>query len=163
MPRFTRTGPWKLIPGSSPRRWRRAWQRVVTQPAVNKWLTGNVVPIKNVPAAIRPRYRDTLYRAARAAQKYGKPVHVNSSYRDPAHQARLYAQNMDPATGRPRPGHPLTARPGTSPHERGIGLDIPNAREIPKLIAALRSELLIDDVPSERWHLTNHYWLRRGA
>jgi hypothetical protein len=140
---------------------RKMWQRIVAQPAVNKWLAGNVVPIRSVPAKLRPIYRDTLYRAARAAKAYGHAVHVNSSYRDPAEQAKLYAQNM--LNGHPRPGHALTARPGTSPHERGIGLDIPNARSTPKLIAALRAEQLIDDVPSEIWHVTNHYWLAKGA
>lgn len=151
---------WIRIKGTAPIRYRRGWQRIATQPAVDKWLTGNVVPIKSVPARLRPVYRDTLYRAARAAKKYGKPVHVNSSYRDPAHQARLYERNM--LNGRPRPGRPLTARPGTSPHERCIGLDIPDARDIPELIAALRAEQLMDDVASEKWHLTNHYQLRLG-
>lgn len=141
---------------------RRALQRV-TQPPVNKWLTGNVYPIAKVPAKIRPIYRDTLYRAARAAKAYGHKVHVNSSYRDPKEQAALYRQNMNPATGKPYPGRPLTAKPGTSPHERGIGLDIPNARTTPKLIKELRAVELIDDVASEKWHLTNHYQLRRGA
>lgn len=156
-PKYRRV--WKRIPDT--KRYRRAWVLVATQPAVNKWLTGSVVPIKDVPRHLRHIYRDTLYRAARAAKKHGKPVHVNSSYRDPALQAGMYKQNM--YNGAPRPGRPLTARPGTSPHERCIGLDIPNAREMPVFIAECRRLHLMDDVPSEKWHLTNHYWLRKGA
>jgi len=155
---------WIRIKGSNPIRYRRGWQRTTPPPArVDEWLTGNVIPIGLVPSAIRGYYRDTLQRAAEAARAYGKPVHVNSSYRDSRYQAQLYAQNMDPATGRPRPGRPLTAKPGTSPHERGIGLDIPDARITPGLIEQLRKRDLIDDVPSEIWHVTNHAALRLGA
>ena len=149
-----------------PIKWKRGWKRIarVQQPAkIDDWLTGNVVPIKQVPRKIRHHYRDTLMRAAEAARAYGKKVHVNSSYRDPALQASWYANNMDPATGKPKPGRPLTAKPGTSPHERGIGLDIPNARITPGLIEELRKRELIDDVPSEIWHLTNHAALKLGA
>ena len=130
---------------------------------INDWLEGNVVAISKVPRKVRNEYRDTLTRAALAARMYGKKVHVNSSYRDPALQALMYAQNMDKATGRPKPGRPLTAKPGTSPHERGIGLDIPNARITTQLINKLRIFELVDDVSSEIWHVTNHAALRRGA
>lgn len=148
-----------------PVKWKRGWQRVKGVPPakVNDWLTGNVVPVKRVPREVRDHYRDTLYRAAEAARAYGRKVHVNSSYRDPHEQQALYEQNMNPVTGLPRPGRPFTARPGSSPHERGIGLDIPNARITPGLIEALRKRELIDDVPSEVWHVTNHAALRRGA
>lgn len=129
---------------------------VANQPAVNVWLKGNVVPIAKVPPHLRAAYRDTLYRAARAAKKYGRPIHVNSSFRSMDEQWALYRQNMI-APGRPKPGRPLTAYPDDrAPHMRGIALDIPNARTTPKLIKALRAEGLIDDVPSEIWHLTNH-------
>lgn len=133
------------------------WRR---RTLIDEWLVGNVVPIRKVPAKIRPAYRDTLMRAAEAAREYGHKVHVNSSYRDPKLQAQMYAANM--LNGKPRPGRPLTARPGTSPHERGIGLDIPNARITPGLIQALRKRGLIDDVPSEIWHVTNHWMLDKG-
>lgn len=137
------------------------WRRTPTPAKVSDWLTGNVVPVRKVPRAIRAYYRDTLHRAAEAARAYGKPIHVNSSYRDPKLQAEMYAQNM--LNGQPRPGHPLTARPGTSPHERGIGLDIPDARITPGLIDELHKRQMIDDVPSEKWHITNHAALRLGA
>lgn len=139
-------------------------RKVAGQPKVSDWLKGNVVPIADVPKAHRDAYRDTLYRAARAAKKYGKPIWVNSSYRSAAEQQKLWDQNMHQVNGVwvPKPGHALTARPGKSPHGRGIGLDIPDARTIPKLISALRAEQLVDDVPSEVWHVTNHYMLARG-
>jgi hypothetical protein len=131
-------------------------KKVAGQPKVDDWLTGNVVDILDVPREHRDDYRDTLYRAARAAKKYGKKVHVNSSYRSMEEQWALYRQNMV-SPGVPKPGRPLTAYPNSkAPHTRGIALDIPNARTTPKLIAALRSERLMDDVPSEIWHVTNH-------
>ena len=139
-------------------------KKVAGQPKVSDWLTGNVVDIMDVPREHRDAYRDTLYRATRAAKKYGQKVHVNSSYRSAAEQQALWDQNMHLVNGQwvPKPGHALTARPGKSPHGRGIGLDIPDARDKPKLIAALRAEQLIDDVPSEKWHVTNHYMLAKG-
>jgi len=128
---------------------------VTGQPAVNVWLKGNVVPIADVPSHLRVQYRDTLYRAARAAKRYGKPIQVNDSYRSIEQQWELYNRNML-SPGRPRPGRPLTAYPNVNaPHVRGIALDIPNARSTPKLIKELRAEGLIDSVPSEQWHVEN--------
>lgn len=122
---------------------------VTGQPKVSTWVKGNVVPISQVPAVHRAAYRDTLYRAARAAKKYGKPIYVSSSYRLYSEQVRLYNLYL---AGK----GPLAAAPGTSDHGRGLALDIPNARTTPKLIKALRAEKLIDDIPSEIWHVTNH-------
>lgn len=136
-------------------------KKIAGQPKVNDWLTGNVVDVLDVPKAQREPYRDTLYRAARAAKKSGDKVHVNSSFRFKSEQQALFDQNMI-RPGVPKPGRPLTAVPGKSPHERGIGLDIPNARDKPKLIKALREERLIDDVASEKWHVTNHAMLAKG-
>lgn len=121
---------------------------------IDDWLTGNVVPIRKVPKKIRPAYRDTLERAARAARAYGHPVHVNSSFRTAAEQQVMI--------DRYHAGGPIAAAQGKSPHQRGIGLDIPNLRTTPKLRAAFAAEQLIDDVPSEVWHVTSHYGLSQG-
>lgn len=118
------------------------------------WLAGDVKDPSVVPYGIRPAYIDTLNRAASAAREYGHVVWVNESYRSEAEQQHfidLY-----------HAGGSLAAPLGRSPHQRGIGLDIPNARTTPKLIKALRRYQLIDDVPSEIWHVTNHAMLKRG-
>lgn len=129
-------------------------RKVTGQPSVAKWLHGNVVPISAVAPEHRADYRDTLYRAARAAKQYGKPIQINSSYRPMAEQKRLYKQNMI-SPGVPKPDHALTAVPGTSDHGRGLALDIQNGRNIAKLDAALNSEGLGDNVASEAWHYVN--------
>lgn len=117
---------------------------------VDLWLTGNVVPIRDVPKDIRAQYRDTLARLALAAYRYGHPIHVNSTYRSLAEQKRLHDLWLA-GLG------PLASAPGKSPHGKGIGLDVPNVRNTPALIRECRKLDLIDDVPSEIWHLTNHH------
>ncbi len=115
---------------------------------ISKWLTGNVVPVASVPSKYRDNYHDTLRRGALAAYRYGHVVHVNDSFRTLADQtARWNAYQA---------GGALAARPGTSNHERGLALDIPNARNTPGLIKHLRELKLVDDIPSEIWHVTNH-------
>lgn len=115
---------------------------------INDWLYGNVVPIADVPYRYRAVYRDTLRRAALAAQRYGHRVYVSSSFRFYADQVRAWNRYLA--------GGPLAARPGTSDHEFGLALDIPNARNTPELIRELRKLNMIDDVPSEIWHVANH-------
>lgn len=116
---------------------------------IHKWLAGHVVPVGLVPAEFREQYEDTLRRAALAAFRFGHVVWVNSSFRTRHEQEVLYARYLA--------GGPLAAIPGTSPHEKGIALDIPNARLTDGLIVELRKLELIDDVPSEIWHVTNHH------
>lgn len=116
---------------------------------ISKWLRGDVVAINKVPAKLQDQYRDTLSRAALAAYRFGSSIWVNESFRTRAQQQARYDAYLA--------GGSLAAVPGHSPHEFGIGLDIPNARETPKLIKELRKLDLIDDVPSEKWHVTNHH------
>lgn len=118
---------------------------------ISTWLDGDVVNPKSVPAKYRPAYTDTLQRAALAAYRYGHVVWVNDSFRTKADQQERWQVYLN--------GGPLAARPGTSPHERGIALDIPNVRNAPALIREMRKLDLIDDVPSEIWHLTNHHFV----
>lgn len=120
---------------------------------INDWLIGNVTPIADVPVAFRAQYRATLQRAALAAYRYGHTVYVSSSFRTRAEQQRLYDNYI-------YHGGPLANVPGTSKHERGLALDIPNARNTPGLIVELRKLGLVDDVPTEIWHVTNHAPLR---
>lgn len=153
VPPFLRWLGWKLNP---------AWEPTVANIKVDLYLTGGIVPVRKVPKKHRKAYRDTIARFALAAHRAGYGPggkkgkrHVNSSYRFHEEQVRLFEQNMI-SPGVPKPGHALTAVPGTSPHEKGIGLDVPDVREEKALIREARNLGLKDDVPSEKWHLTNH-------
>lgn len=115
---------------------------------VDHWLYGKVVPVATVPEELRPTYRNTLHRVAYAAYKSGERKYVSSSFRTRKQQERLYAIYLA--------GGALAAVPGTSPHERGIALDIPNARQDKKFIKELAKLKVYDDVPSEKWHVTAH-------
>lgn len=156
IPKFLRV--WKLNPA-----WVRAQEPTLSTIRVDRYLTGNVVPVRKVPRAIRRQYRDTLARFALALHRSGYGPngkgrkHVNSSYRSIDEQRALYAKNMDSVTGRPKPGRPLTAVPNpNAPHVRGVALDVDDVRLEHPLIDECRKLGLMDDVPSERWHLTNH-------
>lgn len=116
---------------------------------VDKYLFGNVVPIADVPKQFRPQYRDTLARIALAAHRAGTTLYVSSSFRTRDEQVELYAKFLA--------GGPLAAKPGTSPHERGISIDVPNVRLMKAVIKELEKLDVHDDVPSEIWHLTNHH------
>lgn len=147
---------WKLNPAWTPP------EPTLANIRVDRYMVGNVVPIRKVPRQHRKAYRDTLARFALACHRAGYGPggskgrrRVNSSYRFESEQEILYALNMI-SPGVPKPGRPLTAVPGSSPHERGIGLDVPDVRDEHPLIDECRKIGLMDDVPSERWHLTNH-------
>jgi len=154
VPKFLRV--WKLNPAWTPP------EPTLKNIKVDRYITGGVVPVRAVPKHHRAAYRDTLSRFALACHRAGYGPggkrgkrRVNSSYRFRHEQEALYAQNMI-SPGVPKPGHALTAVPGTSPHERGIGLDVPDVRDEYVLIRACHELGLRDDVPSEKWHLTNH-------
>lgn len=153
--------------------WKRGWQAIVPKKVeptlanikVNKYLKGNVYPVRKVPAADRPAYRDTLARFALACHRSGYGPggkkgkrQVNSTYRTRAEQEALFAKNMHLVNGKwvPRPGRPLTAAPGTSAHGKGLAIDAPDVRFEHPLVDHARDLGLKDDVASERWHLTNH-------
>lgn len=149
-PIFRRTGPWTRIPGSSPRRWRRAWQRIPQPFLASRYLHGNIVPVRKVAAEHRAAYRATLLAAAKAAQACGEKWRVNSSYRHRAEQEALYAKYLN-GTGN------LAARPGTSDHERGLALDMSDPDGSPvgsstKRRNALQARGMVIDVPGELWH-----------
>lgn len=153
VPKWLRT--WK----KNPAYWNPSLDNII----IDNYVTGNVVPIRKVPRAQRKAYENTLRRFALACHRAGYGPggtkgkrQVNSSYRSLAEQQALYNQNMI-SPGNPKPGHALTAVPNpNAPHVRGIGLDIPNVREETALIIQCRELGLMDDVASEKWHLTNH-------
>ena len=143
IPKYLRV--WKLNPA-----WVKAQEPTLANIKVDRYLYGNVYPVKKVAAAHRKAYRDTLARLALAAHRAGKgKVYVSSSYRTRAEQQRLY-DAYKAGKG------PLAAKPGTSAHERGLAVDVPDVRDTRPLIDECRKLGLRDDVPSEKWHLTNH-------
>lgn len=125
-----------------------AFEQTIEPPVTwREWLLGDVVDPAHVPGQYRPDYDDTLQRAAHAAKVYGEPVYVSDSFRTRAEQEERWAAYQA--------GGPLAAPPGSSDHEHGVALDVPNARATPKLIKALRAQGLKDIVPSEGWHVVN--------
>lgn len=100
---------------------------------------------------------DLLRALNRVGKRLGKVVFIRSGRRTMDEQRALYAQNMDPNTGRPKPGRPLTAVPNASaPHTRGIaadcGIDGRDIGDYPGAVAALKAEGVGLPVPSEDWH-----------
>lgn len=116
---------------------------------IDEWLTGSVVPVMDVPKKYRVQYQDTLRRVALAGARIGEKVPISSSFRTYAEQVKAYNKYLN--------GGPLAAKPGTSAHEKGLAVDSPNARLNKKLMKQLRKLSVHDDVPSEKWHLTNHH------
>lgn len=155
-PAFLRWFGWKLNPA-----WKPA-EPTLANIKVDRYMEGGIVPVRRVPREHRKAYRDTLARFALACHRAGYGPggtkgkrRVNSSYRFRHEQEALFRQNMI-APGVPKPGHALTAVPGRSPHERGVGLDVPDVRDETPLMRQCRALGLMDDVPSEKWHLTSH-------
>lgn len=146
IPKYLRV--WKLNP-----RWVAAQEPTLKTIKVDDFLTGNIVPIRKVDRVDRKTYRDTLARLALAAYRSGygkgKKLYVSSSYRSVAEQAHLYQLYL---AGQ----GPLAAKPGASAHNHGRALDVPNVRETHPLIDECRKMGLKDDVPGEKWHLTNY-------
>lgn len=120
---------------------------VKEQVKINDWLVGDVVPIKSVPLKYRDDYRDTLQKTAEAAAEIKQVQYVSDSFRPRALQEQRYREYLA--------GGPLAAKPGTSDHEKGLSLDIPNARDNKRFMRALKKRGMIDDVRSEKWHITN--------
>lgn len=92
--------------------------------SVKRQLTGDLYLPKGTPLRHRLRWNKLLRTIALAARDCGQVWHVTSGYRSYAEQKALYRRNMNPYTGRPRPGRPLTAKPGTSNHEGGNAADV---------------------------------------
>lgn len=87
---------------------------VVTGP-VPPGLAASERLIAGLHQSLRPMARETLQRAINV----GIPLVVTAGYRDPAEQARLYAQ------GRTTPGAIVTNAPaGSSWHEYGLAFDV---------------------------------------
>lgn len=75
-----------------------------------------------------------------AAEVYGKPLTINSGFRSYAKQKEMWDESV--AAKRPGigPGGMLVAKPGSSAHERGMAVDIQEAKNDPKAVEALKSQ-----------------------
>lgn len=145
---------WRLNPAWSPP------EPTLANIRVDDYLTGNIVPVRQVARKHRRAYRDTLARLALAAHRAGYgpggargELRVSSTYRSRAEQEALHALYL---AGK----GPLAAAPGSSMHELGLAVDVPDVRDTYPLIDQCRELGLKDDVASERWHLTNHGFRR---
>jgi len=78
-----------------------------------------------------------------AAEVYGKPLTINSGFRSYAKQKEMWDESV--AAKRPGigPGGMLVAKPGSSAHERGMAVDIQEAKNDPKAVEALKSQGLV--------------------
>lgn len=103
-------------------------------------------------------HADLLSALEAMAVDLGVKIHVASGHRTMEEQTALYKANMDPVTGKPKPGHPLTARPNASaPHTQGIAADIwingTNALAwSPRVREVATKHGVCFPVPGETWH-----------
>jgi hypothetical protein len=92
-----------------------------------------------------------------AAEEYhaatGNRMQVNSAKRDSADQHRLWEETV--AAGRPGqgPSGMAVARPGHSPHEKGLAVDIQNYMDS-QAVAALNRQGLSQKVPGDPVHFS---------
>ena len=92
-----------------------------------------------------------------AAEQYlaatGKKFQINSAKRDPADQKRLWDESV--AAGRPGRGPTgmAVAKPGRSPHEHGLAVDIQNYND-PTAVAAMNRQGLKQKVPGDPVHFS---------
>ena len=90
-----------------------------------------------------------------AGQQYfestGQKLKMNSGFRSPEDQQRLYQKTVDAGTpGFGKEGRPV-AQPGSSPHETGRAVDIQNYTD-PKALNALNSAGLRQTIPKDDVH-----------
>jgi hypothetical protein len=94
---------------------------------------------------------DLQRRLMAAAEVYGKPLTINSGFRSPADQQRLWDESVKAGrTGIGPNGMPV-GKPGSSLHEKGMAVDIAEYKD-PAAVAALRSQGLMQTVRGDPVH-----------
>ena len=81
----------------------------------------------------------------------GNKIQVNSAFRTPEDQQRLWDQSVKLGTPGRGPEGFVVAKPGTSPHESGRAVDIQNWTD-PKAVAAMNKQGLKQTVPGDYVH-----------
>lgn len=127
--------------------------------SVRRHLVGDLTLPKGTPRAHRRQFNRLLRCTAAAARDCKQVWEVTSGYRSFDEQADLYDRNMNPETGRPYPGRPLTAKPGTSNHEGGEALDVRTRAGKASVGGSWRRRRALAKyglclpVPGEPWHV----------
>jgi hypothetical protein len=92
-----------------------------------------------------------------AAEEYhaatGNKMQVNSAKRDPADQQRLWEESVALGTPGKGPSGMAVARPGRSPHEHGLAVDIQNYNDS-AAVAAMNRQGLTQKVPGDPVHFS---------
>ena len=92
-----------------------------------------------------------------AAEEYykatGNKFKINSAKRDPADQQRLWDESVKLGTPGKGPTGMAVARPGRSPHEKGLAVDIQNYND-PAAVAAMNRQGLSQKVPGDPVHFS---------
>jgi hypothetical protein len=92
-----------------------------------------------------------------AAEQYhaatGNKMQINSAKRDPADQQRLWDQSVALGTPGQGPSGMAVAKPGRSPHEHGLAVDIQNYTDS-AAVAAMNSQGLRQKVPGDPVHFS---------
>jgi hypothetical protein len=92
-----------------------------------------------------------------AAEQYlaatGKKFQINSAKRDPADQERLWNESVALGTPGKGPSGMAVAKPGRSPHEHGLAVDIQNYND-PAAVAAMNRQGLSQKVPGDPVHFS---------
>lgn len=92
-----------------------------------------------------------------AAEEYhaatGGKFQINSAKRDPADQKRLYDESVALGTPGRGPTGMAVAKPGRSPHEKGLAVDIQNYNDS-AAVAAMNRQGLSQKVPGDPVHFS---------
>lgn len=92
-----------------------------------------------------------------AAEEYhaatGNKFQINSAKRDPADQERLWNESVALGTPGRGPSGMAVAKPGRSPHEHGLAVDIQNYND-PAAVAAMNRQGLSQKVPGDPVHFS---------
>ena len=103
---------------------------------------------------LNTRLKDSVISAAeeyRAAT--GGKFTINSAKRDPADQERLWNESVALGTPGKGPTGMAVAKPGRSPHEHGLAVDIQNYND-PAAVAAMNRQGLSQKVPGDPVHFS---------
>jgi uncharacterized protein (DUF697 family) len=92
-----------------------------------------------------------------AAEEYhaatGNKMQVNSAKRDSADQHRLWEETVAAGRAGRGPSGMAVARPGHSPHEKGLAIDIQNYTD-PRAVSAMNRQGLQQKVPGDPVHFS---------
>jgi len=108
-------------------------------------------------------FKDRVIAAAKDYnEQTGKRIHVNSAYRDPADQERLWKDSERRGTPGIGPTGMPIARPGKTHHTMGVAIDIQNFND-PIAVTAFNKQGLYQTVKNDPVHFTHAKTAQTGA